>query len=567
MKKIYKIGINIALNFVSVIMLAQSLPVGTPLLEDYYRRLQLTGKLDSTQSFTVRPIFPAATSQIKSVFNPDQDLSSGSWGSAEPVLFAKGSGMFQVLPLTIQQQYNSNHPYGWNDGLMIPAKGYQTMASGGFFAKIGILSIQFRPEFVYAANPIFNGFAGGGHDDEDLIAYYAYHNNIDQPERFGNGSYTKASLGQSSIRLTLGPVSAGLSNENLWWGPGIRNSLILSNNAAGFKHLTFNTVKPIHTFLGSFEGQVIAGRLNATAQPNLSTTTTSTGFLLSIAKKDDWRYWSGINLSYQPRWLPGLFLGFIRSFNIYHSDVNGLGDYIPFFFPVQASDINNGAGETIGRDQQISLYTRWVLPKAQAEIYFEYGINDNAYNLRDLAGSPQHSRAYIAGLRKLVSLSGNKGEGILFSTEITQLSQTVDQYVRDANGWYIHDKVRDGQTNMGQILGAGTGSGGNLQSVDVSWVKGIKKFGISFERYEHDVDFETDAFQPINGNSRKWVDLAFGATGEWTYKNLLFNAKLQEVKSLNYEWVLKNYNPSDIYYIPHNDVYNLHAELGVTFRF
>ncbi len=102
--------------------------------------------------------------------------------------------------------------------------------------------------------------------------------------------------------------------------------------------------------------------------------------------------------------------------------------------------------------------------------------------------------------------------------------------------------------------------------MDLSWVSGLKKLGITVERYEHDVDFYQTYLPDINGNSRNWVDLAFGLTGEWNYKNLIFNAKLQEVESLNYEWILKNYNPNQ-YYIPNNTVYNLHAELGVTFRF
>jgi hypothetical protein len=97
-------------------------------------------------------------------------------------------------------------------------------------------------------------------------------------------------------------------------------------------------------------------------------------------------------------------------------------------------------------------------------------------------------------------------------------------------------------------------------------VSGLKKLGVSLERYEHDVDFQEAFFPDINGNSRKWVDFAFALQGEWSYKNLIFNAKLQEIKSLNYEWILKDYNPGN-YYIPHNDVYNLHGELGVTFRF
>ncbi|WCT10605.1 capsule assembly Wzi family protein [Mucilaginibacter jinjuensis] len=568
MKRIFlTISIALAFGLSSNLIFAQTIPVGTPVLEDYYRRLQLNGGLDSTVSFSVRPLYPAKATKVHNVYDPDSTQQKDSWFKPTgPVSFAKGYGAFQILPLTMIQQYNSNHPYGWNDGLMIPAKGYQTMISGGFFFKIGPLSIQFRPEYVYAANPIFAGFASG-HGDVDLTSYYNYHNHIDQPERFGNGTYTKASLGQSSIRLTFGPASIGLSNENLWWGPGIENALVMTNNAPGFKHLTLNTVRPIHTFIGSFEGQIIAARLDATGQSNLTVTTTSTGTNLYQPKLNDWRYYTGFNLSYQPRWVPGLFLGWIRTFNAYHSDIHGFSNYFPFLTPFQKADTHNADGDGFDRDQITSFYARWLFIKAKAEIYFEYGLNDNSYNYADFLGSPEHSRAYIFGLRKLIPLASHKDQGILFGAEIDQLSQSSDRIVRQASGWYIHSGVNDGQTNEGQILGAGTGSGGNLQTVNVSWVSGLKKLGVIFQRYEHDTDFAQIAFPDINGNSRNWVDFALGLQGDWGYKNLLFNAKLQGVKSLNYEWILKDYNPNNTYYIPHNDVFNLYAQLGVTFRF
>src|ERR1700748_3127898 len=187
MKKIFFI-----LNIVCVCILfeqnkinAQSLPVGSPVLDDYYRRIQLLGKVDSNVSFTVRPILSAATLKTSDVFDPDSTLKRDHFIYSGPVSFGNGHGSFQILPLSWQQQVNTDHPYGWNDGPMIPAKGYQTMVSGGFYLKYGPLSIQLRPEFVYAANPQFNGFATGGRSDENLIAYYDYHNQIDWPERFG----------------------------------------------------------------------------------------------------------------------------------------------------------------------------------------------------------------------------------------------------------------------------------------------------------------------------------------------------------------------------------------------
>ncbi|QQL50864.1 capsule assembly Wzi family protein [Mucilaginibacter ginkgonis] len=551
--------------FLTIGLKAQTLPVGTPVLEDFYRRQQLLGKIDSSLSFTVRPLFPTKSTNYSNVFDPEHDLETQNWKMVEKKSFANGKGEFQLLPVSWQQQFNSDHPYGWNDGPMIPSKGYQTVFSTGFYARYGPLSIQLRPEYVFAANPSFNGF-DSGHNDYDLFNYYEANFRIDAPERFGTSAYSKAYLGQSAIRLNVGAFSLGLSTENIWWGPGVRNALILTNNAPGFAHVTFNTTKPVKTFLGSFEWQVIGARLNNSGYTPLITTVNSNGANLFIPKRDDWRYYTGFNLVYQPRWVPGLFLGLIRSFNAYESDISGLNNYLPFFVSYTKASIGN-SGDPIARDQVTSVYSRWLFTKAHAEIYFEYGLNDNSYNRTDFAGSPQHSRAYIIGIRKLVPLNNNWGGNIMFNGEITQLSQTVDRYVRDAGGWYVHSEVRQGMTNDGQIIGAGTGTGGNLQSVDVSWVKGLKKLGILFERYEHNVDFSNVYFsQDINGNSRKWVDFGFGFQGDWNYKNLLFNAKLEGVQSVNYEWLLKNYQPT-LSYQPNNNVFNLHAQVGVSYRF
>jgi hypothetical protein len=543
----------------------QSLPVGTVGLEEYYRRKQLLGELDSSVSFSVRPIFPASSFQVNNVFDPDSSLNSGGYLKISgPIRFMKGLGEFQVLPFSWQQQYNSNHPYGWNDGAIIPARGYQTMLSGGLFAKIGPLSIQLRPEFVYAQNKSFKGFATDRADIE-LQGYYNFYNLLDAPERFGNKTYNKVSWGQSSVRLTFGPASVGLSNENIWWGPGIQNALIFTNNAAGFKHFTLNTVKPIRTFIGSFEAQIIAGRLENSGFSPLEQTTLSTGASVFIPYNPDTRYISGFNINYQPRWVPGLFLGFTRTFVSYNSDVNSFKDYFPFFFPVQKKTTGT-QGDPFDRDQRLGMYARWLFQKAQAEVYFEYALNDNSYNYRDFIGSPDHSRSYIFGITKLVPLKHRKDEYIQINAEIDQLSQSQDRLVRPAGGFYQHYQVRQGYTNIGQVLGAGSGSGGNLQSLDISWVKGLKKLGLAFERYEHNADLYDIEIRDLNGQSRRWVDFALAAEGVWNYKNLIFIAKLQGIKSLNYQWRLKNFTP-DVYYIPRNDVLNFHGELGFSFRF
>ena len=549
--------------FLIVKVQGQSLPVEIGTLEEYYRREQLLGEVGQTVSFSLRPLFPVASFDVDNVFDPDNKLKINNYWHANK-LNINGRGGLQFLPLSLKQQINSYHPYGWSDGAMVPARGYQAMVSGGFFIKFGLLSLQLWPELVYAQNKTFNGF-GLDRNSVELQSYYYFQTTIDSPEQFGVGAYRKANWGQSSIRLTLGAVSFGLSNENVWWGPGKRNSIVMTNNAAGFKHLTLNTVKPIKTFIGSFEAQIIAGKLESSGIDPLVTNNAGFDWGSFFQYNPEWRYLTGFTINYQPKWIPGLFLGFTRDFICYNNDLRRFGDYFPFLVPFQKASIKTD-GDPFDRDQRFSLSARWLFTKAHAEVYFEYGLNDNAYNYRDFVGSPDHARAYVFGISKLIPFGGKKDEFIQVNGEITQMSQSADRIIRPAGGFYQHSKVNQGYTNLGQVLGAGIGTGGNLQSFDVNWVKGLKKIGVAFERYEHNADFYNESIGDLNGNSRRWVDFALAAQGEWKYKNLLFNMKLQGIKSLNYQWRMKNYT-ADKYYVPHNDVFNFHAELGTVFVF
>lgn len=486
--------LSLMLNFEYIY--SQSLPVSLSVLEDYYRRKQLNGDLDSNFSFTIRPIFPLSL-EDEGGKKPDTLLSFGKviYGSTF------GKSKILILPFSWQQRYNVHPAHSRNDGAMIPAKGYQSLVSAGFYAKTGPLSVQILPEYVFASNSAFN-------------EYRSHYGQADLPTRFGEEPYSRLSWGQSSIRLNFDPVSVGLSNENLWWGPGIQNSILMSNTAPGFKHLTLNTTRPVKTPIGSIEAQIIAARLEGSGY--------------TAALPDDWRYLSGLVISYQPRWVPGLFLGMTRSFQIYSEDIDGsFGDYLPIFQAFQKVKTNE---DDKRRDQLTSVFARWLLTKSHAEVYFEYGLNDHSYNTRDFLMSPEHSRAYTLGMRKLISYKGRKDEYIQLGVEISHLEQSIDQILRNAGEWYMHSQVLHGYTHRGQVLGAGIGPSGNHQSLDVSWVSGLRSIGLQLERYEHNGDLAR-VF-----NYSPWIDISMAAIGSWNHKQFLLNAKLQGIQSINYQW-------------------------------
>lgn len=556
----------IAIVCLPVLSKGQSLPVGTPGLEDYYRRAQLMGQLDSNISFTVRPIFPAVSLKFKDVFDPSNSLNSERVSKFEGKFAGLNNRIsFQLLPITFQQQYNSLHPDGYNDGAMIPARGYQNMFSMGIYAKLGHLSIQLRPEYVYAENRYFQQFYKE-QGDYEWYQYSELFNFIDLPERFGTREYSRLLWGQSSIRLTFDPVSLGISNENLWWGPGIRNSLLMSNTAAGFKHITLNTVKPITTRIGSFEGQLIAGRLENSGILPPDTVRSFMGHRLYIPKRDEWRYINGIVLSYHPRWVPGLFLGITKSLSYYGKDVGSrLRDILPVLYPMAKKNNRGEELVSIAKDQRASAFVRWLLVRENAEIYWEYGKEDHAYNSRDFMLQLEYTRAYIFGLRKLFPLKAKKDQYIQLNVEFTQLEQTNTDPEHLWRYWYSDRNIRQGYTNEGQLIGAGIGPGSNLQSINISWIKSIKTIGLQVERYVHNNDLHNIATKDIRGN---WVDLSIAVLGEWNYKNFLFSTKLECVKSLNYEDLYQPaYEDPNSFWIPGKDIYNFHLQLGTSYRF
>lgn len=556
MKK-YLVILLTLLVFSSEGVFSQSLSVNMDFLNEYYRRQQLLGNIDPSISFTNRPLFSEALN-IDNIYDPENRLETIRKTNFDGMYkFHKGKGKFQLLPLSLLNQYNSHHPEGINDGSMIPSRGTQMRASAGFYFEYGPLSIKLKPEFIYAQNKVFDGFPKNHSTYNGIIFPSSQFGGIDFPERFGFDAYNKAFLGQSSIRLTFGPVSFGLSNENLWWGPGYRNSLLMTNTAPGFMHLTFNTIKPIKTFLGSFEGQIIAGRLE------------KSGYTESL--RSDWRYFNAMVFSYQPKWLPGLFLGLIRSFQIYHNDMGSrLNDYIPIFLPL--SKKASGSEEEVnsaGQNQLVSVYMRWLFAESHAEIYFEYGREDHSWDVRDFLLEPSHSSAYILGLRKLFELNVQKETYLQLILELINLASgqtTINRRPnKDAANWYTHSQVRHGYTHKGQLLGAGIGPGSNMQTLEISWVKNIKQVGLRLERYVHNKDFWYNYIKDFRSN---WVDISTTLFANWDYKNFILFGEMKLVKSYNYQWLYEPiYEDVPEFWAPTKKTFNFHAQVGITYRF
>jgi hypothetical protein len=263
--------------------------------------------------------------------------------------------------------------------------------------------------------------------------------------------------------------------------------------------------------------------------------------------------------------VPGLFLGFDQTSQSYGKDLHSITDYLPLFSSVK----NVGAPDNPinGKDQRSSMFARWIWPQEHAEIYFQWGRNNITSDLTQSLLTPETSRAYIFGLRKLLPFNKLKNENIIIGIEVTQMQQTsFDKIIKGDGQWYVNKYIRQGYTNRGEVLGAGIGPGGNLQSLDISWVKGLKRIGLQFERYVHNNDLYYYIFQDSRDYSRHWVDLSMAAGGEWNFKNMIINAKMTGIKSFDYQWYL-NGNAGDPGFANQTSVFSIQLQAGVTYRF
>tara|TARA_X000000368_G_scaffold147665_1_gene116468 strand:- start:1078 stop:2805 length:1728 start_codon:yes stop_codon:yes gene_type:complete len=561
------------LFFTLIVSYSQTINLNESYLTDYLRTSQLLGNFKSDVSFTLKP-FDISKNGIeisKEIFDTEKYA---------PTLlsFLKGNGKIKILPIDYNIEINSHHPYNRNNGSMVPNRGYQHIVSSGIYAEIGPLSIQLKPEYLFSENKDFEGFGEGpnGHYSVIWAKRYSLWNKIDMPERFGEKSINEILIGQSSIKLNYKGLSIGVSNENIWWGPSIRNSIMMSNHARGFKHITFNTNKPLKTKIGNFEWQIISGRLESSGFTPPNTEIEHAGTKLYIPKinqrgrTDDWRYLQGYSFTYSPKWISGLSLGFIRWVQAYSALYRG--EYVwmegnPTWFPAfqnlfrKNDRYQNYEQQT---NQAAGVFLRWLWKESNAEIYFDYHHNDSKHNIRDLLLDSDHSRAVTIGLQKVFKISN---DNYLFSWEWTQMEQSATRLLRNAGSWYEHGWTFDGYTNKGEVLGAGIGPGSNSQYFALNRIRNNEKLGLALEIIDQDNDFYHLAFATgINEKSdfrRYWKDFNLHLNFSKKYKYFWVSSNLMYSRSLNYQWDLDD--TATEYYHPGNDVNNFHMTLKLAY--
>lgn len=482
-----------------------------------------------------------------SINSPHLDSSTILYEYTKNIYHTPQKINISISPIQYLINYNTGFPSSWNDKSMISAKGFQHYSTIGIYANTKNFKLYFQPEFVQSQNLKYT-WVNQLHSNEIWRGVYDYVNRIDIPKYYSSKTYRNINLGQSSFKISFKKIDIGVSAENLWWGGGIRNSILMSDNAKGFPHLSINTTAPIKTSVFGFEFQLINGILkNSRIQP-IDTTEFYSYSAFYKPKPDLKRYINGLTFVIQPFFINKLFIGVSRVFYFYD---NGVNKGLNFFMPVLTGLIPKNIVGDMQReqDQLASAYLKYVFPKSKFEIFFEYARNDLAVNIRDLALEPDHARAYSFGFRGKIS-----PKNIYFLYEMThlQMPKTGSYFpergltlFRNQEGWYAHYQVVHGYTNDGQILGAGIGSGSNSHSIALRTDYRNINFELRYDKIWRNMDLFNRVFYSQNSSFKPWIDNIFGISAcRRISKKIYLENSIDFTYSPNYFWK-KNFTSTD----------------------
>lgn len=416
-------------------------------LEGYLRMLQVAGK-SRAYPWSVRGFSPGDVDRLAPRDSLHPWAGRYTFGGGEP-----GEPQLHVHPVRTRAVFNSAFPYGGKDGAVWAGKGLTTAVEAGVTARWRWLSLTLAPVAFHAQNAEF-ALEGEGTAGLAPFVDARHPNQIDLPQRFGDGAYARIDPGQSTLRADVGPAAVGISTANQVWGPAFDYPIMQGTNAPGFVHGFLGTSRPLNLWIGRVHGRAFWGRLE------------ESGFAPTAADSAV-RFGTGLVVAFSPRGVPGLELGFSRFFHMPWPEGGPGGEEIfkplETFFKVNLYNVivdgdTIESAESVVANQLAALFGRWTFPESGLELYGELASEDHRHNLRDWLLEPDHATTYSLGFRKVWMRDERRFwslRGELLNGQASHLART-----RRQDPFYIHAHTRQGHTSRGQLLGSPEAYGG-----------------------------------------------------------------------------------------------------------
>jgi hypothetical protein len=416
-------------------------------------------------------------------------------------------GRVQLLPVDMLAVTNSAYPRDWNDGALWAGRGANASLTTGVEFHWGAFHAALAPVFTWQQNDDYEIHdPGTGAFSRYVHPFFGYM--IDAPQRFGSESFARADIGQSFARIEIAGFTAGLSNENLTWGPARRNPLLLSGTAPGFPHVFLESARAVDIGFAGLEFQVFYGRLEESEY-------------FDTNPENDHPLLAGLLAVLQPYVFEGLSIGGGRLYSRTWWPGTSVGDLLldPY------RDVRGNVLGPYGDNQLLSFFFRWATAPQGIEVYGEWAREDHWTDWVGLLKSLDASQGYTLGFQKIVRRGDN---ALRIAAELSHLADArpIRMVERGVLPFYTNTSVIQGHTHRGQLLGAPIGTGAEAQQLAIDYFWRCGRTGFSVERTRYEEDAYNVFYAPVYGAEARDAELSLRAGHVTTFHALSVDAEL-----------------------------------------
>jgi hypothetical protein len=459
-------------------------------------------------------------------------LVGACWGNSSLVRanlaseWKPGTSSFQVTALepVLAGTWNSSIPHSLNDGAMWAGRGLSTSMIAGARVQLPRIVLTIAPQLTRSENRSFPFIPAPPRDRSRFASpWFSGPISADLPTRFGTIPYRRVDAGESSAEIQLGAMLLGVTNASQWWGPGIRNALVMSNNAAGIPQGFVRTRRPISTRLGLIEGHLLLGGL--TESPFFDENELNN--LRSIS--------AGV-ITIRPAVDTGLTLGVERAVYAVAGRAR-LSQLLPHALDVLIDWKQPGLGAEASADQLLGFFARWAFPGAGLAAHAEWARLRLPQGLREVLVEPQRTIGYTVGLEWARAFA--ESTHLRIQMEATMLEQTPPRVAVPYWSFYASPFVRAGYTQQGQVIGAAIGPGSSSQFIGATWLARGTELGWALGRVRWTDDayyLQPSGFAYHSHDISLWTEL----TGRYDMRYVRLEAGFTRTYRMNYLFQTKN---------------------------
>lgn len=324
-------------------------------------------------------------------------------------------------------------------------------------------NIAYNSDYIFASiEPYYFISQNDDYNEPQRIPKFS-HLNDNRPHL--ETPYTSIGIRETQLYLKYKGIGGGFSNANMWWGPGLHSSLMMSNNTTGFGHLMLGTITEQRYKDWGFNGRYVLSKFGkkSTSKPYYS------GFIFNTT------YYS----------IPIVTVGFSRAFlsggSNTNYDISLLEAALLPFEIVKIEKPDNQEDMLNPVDQTYTGYINFRFPNSGTVLFLEWGRNEGPVSLKDFITSLDHANAFTIGARKY-GLFNNFN--LFLALEYTNLAHSSFWQTKDTHDWYNSSQF-DYYTFDGRLWAAHSGP----DSDDLTFSIGYSNKGFSiissfnFERH------------------------------------------------------------------------------------